>query len=476
MQTAHSVEWRPGFAKRADNFEEVCAKAEAWRWRPGDSIARVAAAVLKGTPMLTTPQRLTLLLYVEHLNQDRLEQDIACVWPSTGLIAEYLGCSESQARTNRRGLEAAGFMVRDYNRANRPAGLEAYDLRPLMARLDELEAVDAAIREAMAVRRALLSEAVAFPTKYSAQAPESRHLEQSQKNFSYPVPEKDAGSPRSYSEKRPAARPERGRTNGSSGQPQRTGTVRALGSPGGASGFAGANPGPSVHAEMVRQELQSAVRICPRLAPLVPDHVLKDPSTATPEDAARIAAAAPLLLPDPERNNSLSVQWGWARHGIRVVTMLAIALEDPEVRSPCAYFGAFATKPSGGVPDLRLNLARILKQKGEIPPAEITPAPRREAVFEPQPELAPLMFAPGADDPPWPEINAELRRLIRDGAHGSWFNRIGFHGIVDGVLTLSTPTGIAADRIKRDYVEAIKLAAETVGVFVDRVVLTVRKR
>ena len=86
------------------------------------------------------------------------------------------------------------------------------------------------------------------------------------------------------------------------------------------------------------------------------------------------------------------------------------------------------------------------------------------------------MFAPGAEDPPWPEINAEIRRLIRDGAHGSWFDRIGFHGVIDGVLTLSTPTSIAADRIKRDYVEAIKMAAETVGVFVDRVVLTVRKR
>ena len=125
MQTAHSKEWRPGFAKRADNFDQVCAQAEAWRWRPGESIARVAAAVLKGTPELSAPQRLTLLLYVEHLNQDRLEQDIACVWPSTSLVAEYLGCSESQARANRRALESAGFMVRDYTRANRPAGLEA---------------------------------------------------------------------------------------------------------------------------------------------------------------------------------------------------------------------------------------------------------------------------------------------------------------------------------------------------------------
>jgi chromosomal replication initiation ATPase DnaA len=77
---------------------------------------------------------------------------------------------------------------------------------------------------------------------------------------------------------------------------------------------------------------------------------------------------------------------------------------------------------------------------------------------------------------PWPEINAALRRLIRDGAHGSWFNRVGFHGITDGVISLSTPTGVAADRINRDYAEAIKQAAESVGVFVERVLISVRKR
>jgi hypothetical protein len=132
MQIAHSKEWRPGFAKRADNFSDVCAQAERWRWSPGESIARVAGAVLKGTPTLTIPQRMTLLLYVEHLNQERLEQGTASVWPSTHLVARYLGCSESQARANRRALEAAGFLVRDYTRANRPAGVEAYDLRPLM--------------------------------------------------------------------------------------------------------------------------------------------------------------------------------------------------------------------------------------------------------------------------------------------------------------------------------------------------------
>jgi hypothetical protein len=469
MQTVQSDDWRPGLAKRADNFPAVCAAAEAWRWSPGESVARVAAGVLKGTPSLSTPQRMTLLLYVEHLNQDRLEQDLACVWPSTALVAQYLGCSESQARANRKALEAAGFMVRDYTRANRPAGVEAYDLRPLMARLGELEGIDEAIREALAARRAAYSETIAFPTKYSARAPESRRLEQSQENFRSSVREKDAATPRHDPHGRPAPRSENGPTNGTSPKRRDHGADSAIGSPGGASGFGSAKPDPSVYAEMVRAELQTAVRVCPRLAPLVRDAVLANPAHATPEDAARIAAAAAELLPEPERNNDRTVNWGWRRHGIRVVVMMAIALEDPEVRSPCAYFGKLATQDRGAV-DLRLNLARILKAKGEIPPPEIAPAPPAEE------EPPPLIFSPGVEDHPWPEIAGHLRAIVREGAWGSWFGQVGFHGVVDGVLTLSARTGIAADRIKRDYIPAVLQAAEAAEVFVDRVVLTVRKR
>lgn len=250
--------------------------------------------------------------------------------------------------------------------------------------------------------------------------------------------------------------------------------------------MAGAKPAASVHAEMVRQELQAAVQVCPRLRPLLPDHVLANPASATPADAARIAAAAPSLLPEPERNNGLSMQWGWARHGIRAVAMLAIALEDPKVRNPCSYFGWMATRSPDGAPDLRLNLARILREKGVIPPIEAGPAPEAAAAPHPRPppppiaeavdEPLPLMFAPGVEDPRWQAIDGELRRLVREGAYGSWFGRIGFHGLTDGVLHLSTPNGVAADRIKRDYIPAILMAAEAAEVFVDRVVITVRKR
>jgi hypothetical protein len=468
MQTAHSNEWRPGFAKRAENFPAVVAAAETWRWGPGETVARVAAAVLKGTPALSIPQRMTLLLYVEHLNQDRLEQDIACVWPSTGLVADYLGCSESQARANRKALEAAGFLVRDYTRANRPAGIEAYDLRPLMARLAELEGVDETIREGIAARRAVYSETVAFPMKYSARAPESRRLEQSQINSRSSVRKKDAAEPRHQPSGRVSPSPESPTAIGPSTRRQRNRQTSAIGSPMGASGFGGVKPDASVYAEMVRQELKTAIQVCPRLAPLVRDALLANPASAGPEDAARVAAAATEFLPQPERNNDQTAIWGWRKHGIRIVTMMAIALEDPEVRSACSYFGKLATQERGAA-DLRLNLARILRQKGEVPPAEGPPTLQET-------EPPPLMFAPGVDEAPWPEISAELRRLIREGAYGSWFNRVGFHGMTDGVLSISTPTGIAADRIKQDYVEAIKQAAETVGVFVERVMISVRKR
>ena len=218
---------------------------------------------------------------------------------------------------------------------------------------------------------------------------------------------------------------------------------------------------PSVRAEMVRQELLAAVQVCPRLAPLVPATVLANPASAGPADAARIAAAADAWLPEAERNNGLSVSWGWRRHGPRVIAMLAIALEDPSIRDRCKYFGWMATRDPDGAPDLRLNFARIMRAKGEIPAVEAPPAA--------------LMDSPGAEDPKWQAIDAQLQRLVRQGAYGSWFGRIGFHGITDGILTLSTLSGVAADRLKRDFLPVILEAAEAAGEAVERVVITVRR-
>ena len=470
MQSASTDDdWRPGFAKRAPNFDEVCERAERWRWQPGETIARIAAAVLKGTPTLTVPQRMTLMLYVEHLNQDRLEQSIACVWPSSALVADYLGCSEGTARAHRRALEAAGFMVRDYNRANRPAGVEAYDLAPLVARLDEMETADAAVRARAAARRALYSEAVVFSSRNSARASMDRRLEQSDKNFSSSVRQNiEPPTALSPTTKLPATPAEAGRARTPAATDMTNRNHLKESSPRGASVSSSATSAPSVRAEMVRQELVAAVQICPRLAPLVPPHVLADPASAGPELAAKIAAAADEWLPQTDRNNPLTVSWGWARHGPRVIAMLAIALEDPTIRNPCSYFGWMCTRDPNGAPDLRLNFARIMKAKGDIPEA----GPPAAA---PPPEPV-LIETPGAEDPKWQAIDAELQKIVRQGAYGSWFTQIGFHGIEAGVLMLSTRSGLAADRLKKEFIPQILAAAAAAGEPVDRVMIRVRKQ
>ena len=156
-----------------------------------------------------------------------------------------------------------------------------------------------------------------------------------------------------------------------------------------------------------------AAKVCPRLAPLVTPALLASPLDAVPEDAARVAAAAAELLPNPERNNDQTAMWGWRKHGARVLGMLAIAIEDPDIRSPCGYFGKL-TGQDRGAAALRLNLARVLKGKGEVP---LPPAAEPAAELEASPPA--LMFAPGVEDHPWPDIAGHLRALVREGPGGA---------------------------------------------------------
>ena len=239
--------------------------------------------------------------------------------------------------------------------------------------------------------------------------------------------------------------------------------------------MAGVTSAPSVYAEMVRQELRTAAELCPRLAPLVTPALLANPAGATPEDMARVAAAAAEHLPQPERNNDQTAIWGWRKHGIRVLVMLAIVLEDRDIRSPCGYFGKL-TGQDRGAADLRLNLARILKAKGQVPAPEAPPpATFDEGEAQAARLAADLIAPPGTEDPKWREIAGALRRIIREGKFGSWFGRVGFHGVVDGVLTLSTPSGLVADRIRSEFIPDLMAAAEAADVFVDRVVVMLRR-
>ena len=470
----NAEEYRPGFAKRADNFEEICNVAVGWQWEPGVNCARIKDAIAVGTPGLTMGERCVLAAYATYLNEQSLERGLAYVWPSAGLIARQLGCSSSLVRGYRKSLEAKGFLVRDYNRANRPAGNEAFDLSPTAARLGEMEGHEAQAREDVRLERETWQSHVVSLGKYRAQAPESKHLEQSQSKNSSPVPEADAPTARSWSQDgrdEPAAQPP-GRATPA--QRRAGGAATANCSPGGASGLSRPRSGPSVSAGMVRAELLLALQLCPKVAEMVPPHVLDNPSSATPSDVARWAVQAVHLLPESRRNNDQTFYWAFERHGVRALTMLAIVLSDPNIENPCSYFGWMAKQDPSGAPDLRFNLARLARslEQSQLPagPPEISRGPRHPA------RIAPGLEAPeGTDDPVWASLAGAIRRRVREGAYGSWFARIGFHGITDRVLMLSSPSETVVTKIRTDFVPVIIDAAADVGVEINRVVVVVRK-
>lgn len=456
MKHAYSPDdWRPGFAKRAPNFGQVCQQALSWK--PDEALThwRIQDAITLGTPELSMTERCVLSAYAAHLGQDRLVLGDAYVWPSAELLADHLGCSEATVRSARRSLEAKGYLVRDYNRANRPAGPKSIDLAPLVARLAELETQVDGPRARRAARVEAMKEHVVALSEYRTQAPEFFHLEQSHSQGSK-EPVREAGTPTArdqFASRRPAAtEPRIGHP--SSGQRTAGGTSSALCSPGGASGFGGALPGSSEHAEMVRQELAAAAQVCPEIAPLVTPALLRNPTHASPEQAAEWAALAARLLPDPERNNDQTFIWACKKHGPRALAMLAATLADPSVQSPCRYFGRLASMDARNPLDLRFNFRRILPL--------MPPPPRRRG--------------PGIDHELWQAMEPHLRAGVSADTWDSWFDLIGFDHVKGEIVHLTTETKTAAAKLMNDYQRLFVEAARSAGVErVKRAVFTPRR-
>ncbi len=475
---ARDADWRPGTAKRAGNFEEVCSRAQDWRWSAGVTVERIFAAVLKGTPDLSQAQRNLLLIYVDALNQERLEASQATAWPSTILVAQWLGCSPSTARQHRATLEARGYMIRDYTRANRPAHEEAYDLAILAARLPELEAAAASARAGARARR----EAYQAHQVHD-QAPAEAHagaLENERPGAENPAPEQSqinrgfgtvgaarAARPRAaQSAEASASGPGRGEVAPASKSPDRPAGkppddgpaalhARSRGSPRRASGGAAGAPAGSSAAERLRQELGwrwSSVRGC---SAALPSWIADPAGSARRRPRQWTARAAEQLLGEPARNNAETAAWGWGRHGPRTIVMLAIALEDPNVRDRCRYFGRMCTWPAGAAVDLRLNLRRIRRGGGEAAASTAQPAAAAEA----------------SPDPVWAKVAVELKGRLRRGAFDAWFGRVRVHSLEDGLLWLEVRPAKAADQA-RQHLAAVKAAAIAAGLEVTRVAIS----
>jgi hypothetical protein len=152
-----------GIAQRACDFAELENTAQSYVGMERVSSAAVTGLVLRGVRILCpalTPSAVHLLaLLAEHVYQaDRWRTGRLRVTASNGRLAHMLGVSERAVRRLLALLEANHWLVRRYNQGNRRGDIAGIDLRPLAARLGDLQQAEMAVAEAAAERRARIRE------------------------------------------------------------------------------------------------------------------------------------------------------------------------------------------------------------------------------------------------------------------------------------------------------------------------------
>lgn len=459
-------EWRPGFAKRAPNFEDVCSRALSWEGSADLSLSRLYALIILGTPDLSMGERLVLLAYAAHLNAQAVREGRAHVWPSTRLIAKHLGCSPSTVRGYTRALEAKGFMVRDYNHANRPAGEHAFDLAPTLAQVADLELSIADLRQAHRAEREAWQRSVVDLSSNRAQAPESQHLEQPPENP--PAEDVTQVETASAAPPRPRTHEDAPHSPACSSKPPPSPTA-VKGSPERAVAEAEPSPASLDGADNLRAELVNAVTLSEEIRAVVPQRILHNPRNYRPEDLALWRTAAGKLLPEDGRDHRKTFDWAFERHGARALAFLALAVALDHVDNPARYFGWLARSDPREPIDLTLNfrLARNKALAAKVADKRANQPPGPSWMNTPP---------PGSDHPLWARIAALLKDRVPPGPYSLYFRFLGFEAMDNGILTVTTPTDYMRHQVEREAVPTLIEAAQEIGEHVDRVIVLHRPR
>jgi hypothetical protein len=292
-------------------------------------------AAAQGTPSLSDGARSLLHFYLTHLSIGDIEAGETAIWPGAVAAMEALGIGEASLRRRKRELEAAGFIIRQYDRRNRPLDQAAIDLAPFLERvpaiLEELAArLESRKRRFADAREADASTETAITT---AQAIKDDRLKQ---------------SPLEESESCTAFEDVRG------GE---------------------AEPPPQTAAPAAREAQEDAktIRMALDLSPKLAAALAPDGARVTPRLAGnRLNDALAELFPDGKaRNIGHTFLWAARRFGAGAWLRLAIAVEDPAVKDPIRYFGWLATTDQAI--DINGNIDRL---RALHPPAMKLDAPR----------------------------------------------------------------------------------------------------
>lgn len=396
-----------GVARRYDNFDETAERGGAYQGMP---ISRLdlARAAFQGTPELSDGARCLLGFYLSHLDTKRLGEGITSVWPGNAAACEALGKKDPTIRRLKGDLEEAGFIIRKYDRRNRPLEGDAIDLSPFLievpAILKTIDARSAARRHAwQEARQADQSTARA---KLSGDPLKNERLNSTPKNL-----DSCLGFEGFEEDKR------------------------------GDMGLSTMVVADAKQAIGETKALRKALDLSPRLSnALDPENTGISVETA----ASKIWSVLPDLFPNDSANSiSHTFLWCAKRHGAKAFLFLAVALEDPTTKDPRKLFGWFATNPEKI--DLSRNLARIKHKPKPVKPMDDTPILPFDS-FE-------------------CEIGAAIAAEMGAPAYNSWLapNSVRFTVKGDNRVRIEHESAICRKYLLERYSEDLKAAARALG-------------
>ncbi|MEO1280136.1 MAG: hypothetical protein AAFV69_00220 [Pseudomonadota bacterium] len=396
-----------GIAKRRDNFSDTAERGGAYQGLPISRLDLTRAA-FQGTPELSDGARCLLGFYLSHLDTKRLGEGVTSVWPGNAAASEALGKKDPTIRRLKGDLEAAGFIIRKYDRRNRPLEGGAIDLSPFLI---EVPAILKGIDERNAARRKVWEEARA-PDQSTADAISSGDPLKNERLNSTPKNIDSCFGFEGFEEKKPdeAELPTEAVTE----------AKQAIG-----------------EAKMLRKALD----LSPKLSgALDPENIGISVETA----ASNIWSVLPDLFPNDSANSiSHTFLWCAKRHGAKAFLFLAVALEDPTAKDPRKLFGWFATNPEKI--DLSRNLARIKHKPKPIEAADDKPNLPADS-FE-------------------REIGAAIAAEIGAPAYNSWLasKSVRFTVKGDNRVRIEHESAIARKYLQERYSRALKAAADALG-------------
>jgi hypothetical protein len=285
---------------------------------------------------ISVPARLLLCFYASHLGIEGVGEGRTAVYPGSERACAFLKVSKESLKRYKRELEEAGYILRLYDNRNQPLQGGAIDLRPLLARRGEMQGridrIDASLKKSRAERRAPEAASVLTPRGATGDLQNKK--------------DKILGN--------------------------RCGDEKGEGE--------GRTPCPAGTAEgrkVIERSLDHAPKLRAALGGAVES--LRDPGEAL----MALQGALPGLFPeDSARSIQNTGLRGIQRLGPRLFAAAALAVHDPEVRSPAAYLGRLVMKAEGFDEEAALRrLAELHPKEAERPRHACPLAARFVAAF-----------------------------------------------------------------------------------------------